>query len=120
MQGESDGMRGLGAVYQESFMRLLGRLKTDLQRKEIGFVIGRINAAPLNGPTATYWRQVRDVQVKLANDVPNGEWIDTDDFSTPDAGVHFPKDKYPALGARFATKSIELIGRIEAKSTKEH
>ena len=120
MQGESDGMRGLGAVYQESFMRLLGRLKTDLQRKEIGFVIGRINAAPLNGPTATFWRQVRDVQVKLANDVPNGEWIDTDDFSTPDAGVHFPKDKYPALGARFATKSIELIGRIEAKSAKEH
>ena len=101
-------------------MRLLGRLKTDLRRQEIGFVIGRINDAPLNGPTATFWRQVRNVQVKLANDVANGEWIDTDDFSSSDAGVHFPKDKYPAIGRRFATKSIELISRIEANSTKEH
>ena len=120
MQGESDGMRGLGAVYEESFLRLLTRLKTDLHRKEIGFVIGRINDSPLNGPTPAFWKQVRDAQVKLANDAPNGDWIDTDDFSSPDAGVHFPRDKYPALGARFATKCIELIGRIEAKSTKEH
>jgi hypothetical protein len=120
MQGESDGMRGLGAVYEESFLRLLGRLKTDLQRKEIGFVIGRINDAPLNGPTAAFWRQVRDVQVKLATNAPHGDWIDTDDFSSPDAGVHFPRDKYPAIGVRFATKSIELIGRIAAKSIKEH
>lgn len=120
MQGESDGMRGLGAVYEESFVRLLGRLEIDLRRKEIGFVIGRINDVPLNGPTAAYWRQVRAAQVKLANNAPNGDWIDTDEFSSPDAGVHFPKDKYPALGARFATKCIELLDRIEANSTEEH
>ena len=113
-------MRGLGAVYQESFMRLLGRLTTDLQRKEIGFVIGRINDVPLNGPTAAFWRQVRAEQVKLANDAPNGDWIDTDDFSSTDAGVHFPTDKYPPLGARFATKCIELLDRIEAKARKQH
>jgi hypothetical protein len=111
MQGESDGMRGLGGAYEESFLRLLGRLKTDLDRKDISFVIGRINDAHLKGPSAEHWRRVRDVQVKLAEDADRGAWIDTDDLSGPDDGVHFPREKYPALGQRFAAKAIELIDK---------
>ncbi len=119
MQGESDGMRGLGGVYEESFLRLLGRLKTDLDRKDISFVIGRINDAPLNGPSAEHWRRVRDVQVKLAEDADRGAWIDTDDFSEPGDGVHFPVKKYPALGSRFAAQAIELIRKRAASAANE-
>jgi hypothetical protein len=111
MQGESDGMRGLGGAYEESFLRLLGRLKTDLDRKDISFVIGRINDAHLKGPSAEHWRRVRDVQVKLAEDSDRGAWIETDDLNGPDDGVHFPREKYPALGQRFAAKAIELIDK---------
>jgi hypothetical protein len=108
MQGESDGKRGLGAVYEKSFLRLLGRLKTDLDRKDIGFVIGRINDSYMSEP---HWTATRDVQVKLAEDADHGIWVDTDDLSEPANGVHFPKESYPILGKRFAEKAIELINK---------
>ena len=111
MQGESDGMRGLGGAYEESFQRLLGRLKTDLDRKDISFVVGRINDAHLKGPSAKHWQQVRDVQVKLAEDADRGAWINTDDLNGPDNGIHFPRENYPVLGTRFADKAIELIDK---------
>jgi len=114
MQGESDGMRGLGEVYEESFLRLLGRLKTDMGWKEISFVIGRINSAHLKGTSAKYWLPVREAQVKLAEDADRGDWINTDDLSEPVAGVHFPKKNYPVLGSRFAAKAIDLLRKKSA------
>ncbi len=106
MQGESDGKRGLGPAYEKSFLRLLGRLKTDLGRKDVAFVIGRINDSYVSDPN---WKAMRDVQVKLAEDADHGEWIDTDDLSEPEHGVHFPKENYEKLGRRFAQKAITLI-----------
>jgi len=106
MQGESDGKRGLGPAYEKSFLRLLGRLKTDLGRKDVAFVIGRINDSYVSDPN---WKAMRDVQVKLAEDTDHGEWIDTDDLSEPEHGVHFPKENYEKLGRRFAEKAITLI-----------
>ena len=119
MQGESDGMRGLGPVYEESFLRLLGRLKTDLNLKDISFVIGRINDAHLQGPSAEHWQLVRNIQVKLAEGADSGAWIDTDDLNGPDDGVHFTKDNYPALGERFAAAAVELIDRNSGSELKE-
>ena len=106
MQGESDGGRGLGPVYEESFLRLLRRIKEDLERKDLGFVIGRINNSRMSDPN---WKAMRDAQVKLAEDTDHGEWIDTDDLSGPEHGVHFPKENYSKLGQRFAEKAIDLI-----------
>ena len=108
MQGESDGMRGLSPAYEKSFLRLLGRIKKDLNRKDIGFVIGRINDSHMSDPN---WKAMRDVQVKLAEDTDHGAWIDTDDLSEPEHGVHFPKESYQKLGQRFAEKAITLIRR---------
>ena len=106
MQGESDGGRGLGSVYEDSFRRLMDRLKTDLNRQDIGFVIGRINDSKVNDPN---WELVRDVQVKIAQNSSNGEWIDTDDLSGTEHGVHFPKRIIQRL-ASFAQKvTIDLI-----------
>ncbi len=112
MQGESDGKRGLGGVYEKSFLRLLGRMKTDLDRKDIGFVIGRINDSYMSDP---HWAAMRDVQVKLAENADHGAWVDTDDLSEPDDGVHFPKEKYPSLGNRLAGKAIDLIQQNNKK-----
>ena len=106
MQGESDGKRGLGPAYEKSFLRLLGRLKTDLGRKDVAFVIGRINDSYVSDPN---WTAMRKVLVKLAEDAEHGEWIDTDDLSEPEHGVHFPKENYEKLGRRFAQKAITLI-----------
>ncbi len=111
MQGESDAGRALGEVYADSFLRLVERLKTDLDREELNFVIGRISDARMSD---TGWTRVRDVQVKLAEDHANGAWIDTDDLNGGQAGVpggavHYPAEKAGVLGERFAAKAIELI-----------
>ena len=108
MQGESDGGRGLAPAYEKSFLRLLGRIKKDLGRKDIAFVIGRINDSKMSDPS---WTAMRKVLVKVAEDVEHGEWIDTDDLSEPEHGVHFPKENYPILGIRFAEKAITLISK---------
>ena len=106
MQGESDGKRGLGPSYEKSFLRLLGRIKKDLERKDIAFVVGRINDSRMSDPN---WTDMRKVLVRLAEDSEHGEWVDTDDLGESDHGVHFPKESYPVLGDRFACKAIELI-----------
>ena len=116
MQGESDGMRGLGPAYEKSFLRLLGRLKKDLNRKNVAFVIGRINDSHMSEPN---WKAMRDVQVKLAEDADHGAWIDTDDLSEPEHGVHFPKENYPKLGQRFAEKAVVLIRKGSAINSNE-
>ena len=108
MQGESDGGRGLAPAYEKSFLRLLGRIKKDLGRKNVAFVIGRINDAHMSDPN---WTAMRKVLVKLAENTEHGEWIDTDDLSEPEHGVHFPKESYPILGSRFAQKAITLISK---------
>ncbi|MDP6928951.1 MAG: sialate O-acetylesterase, partial [Planctomycetota bacterium] len=111
MQGESDGMRGLGPAYEKSFLRLLGRIKKDLNRKDVTFVIGRINDSHMRDPN---WKAMRDVQVKLAEDTDHGAWINTDDLSEPEHGVHFPGENYQKLGQRFAEKAIVLIRKGSA------
>ena len=106
MQGESDGGRGLAPAYEKSFLRMLNRIKNDLERKDVAFVIGRINDSRMSDPN---WTAMRKVLVKLAENTEHGEWIDTDDLSEPENGVHFPKESYPILGSRFAQKAITLI-----------
>ena len=106
MQGESDAGRGLAPAYEKSFLRLLNRIKKDLGRKDVAFVIGRINDSRMSDPN---WTAMRKVQVKLAENTEHGEWIDTDDLSEPENGVHFPQESYPILGSRFAQKAITLI-----------
>lgn len=116
MQGESDGGRGLAPAYEKSFLRLLGRIKKDLERKDIAFVVGRINDSRMSDPN---WTDMRKVQVELAENTEHGEWIDTDDLSDPEHGVHFPKENYEKLGRRFAQKAITLIRKKNAKKVNE-
>lgn len=110
MQGESDASRGWSEVYAENFMKLLNRLKTDLKRETIQFVIGRISDHNMQNPD---WTSMRVVQVKLAESHADGAWIDTDDLNGGEGatggGLHYTKAGSVTLGARFATKAIEKI-----------
>lgn len=107
MQGESDAGRALGDVYAQSFNRVLDRLKDDLGRDDISFVIGRISDASVGKS----WKEVRDAQMQLADDAEFGAWINTDDLNGPENKVHYPDPQYPVLGARFAEKAIQLVAK---------
>ena len=111
MQGESDAGKGRADVYAENFQKLLNRLKTDLKRETLPFVIGRISDHDMTNPK---WTSMREAQVKLAESHPDSAWIDTDDLNGGEAGVpggemHYPKAESVTLGVRFATKAIEMI-----------
>lgn len=121
MQGESDARKGTSEVYAESFMMLFNRLKSDLKRDDMKFVIGRLSDFDMKNQKSSHWTQMREVQVKLAEDHDEGDWINTDDLIDEDphaAGdLHYGKVASVKLGERFALKAIEMIERAE-KSNK--
>jgi hypothetical protein len=113
MQGERDAREQLADVYARSFHAILDQLKTDLKLDEVNFVIGRISDFDMQDKQYPHWTRIRQIQVKLAEDSPRGEWVDTDDLNggEPGAvggGLHYNKAGYVALGQRFAEKAIAL------------
>ena len=114
MQGESDAGKSRADVYAENFLKLLDRLKADLKRETLPFVIGRISDHDMENKKFPDWTKMRDVQVKLAESQADGGWIDTDDLNGGGAGapggdLHYPKAESEVLGARFAAKAIAMI-----------
>lgn len=106
MQGESDASRSLADSYEESFLKLISHLKSDLNVAHMNFVIGRISKWGLSTDKADGWIAMRDVQVKIADSHDEGAWVDTDDL---EGDLHYTKEASEQLGVRLAKKSIELI-----------
>jgi hypothetical protein len=122
MQGESDARKD-GAVYADSLKGLLDQLRTDLERKDLNFVIGRISDYD-NKKGFPEWDMVRKAEVDVAEADPNGAWVDTDDLNDGKNrkgaevknDLHYSVDGYKILGQRFADKSILLIKKKSGKS----
>ncbi len=115
MQGERDAKEGHGAVYARSFTRLIEQLKTDLQRKDLTFVIGRISDHGIkDGKEIPDWPVVREAQVKVAEADPLGAWVDTDDFNGANDSLHYNHPGYTKMGKRFAEEAIKLIKKTSS------
>lgn len=112
MQGEADS-RGDAAAYEEALLGILAQLETDLERKDINFVIGRLNTF---GKTDS-WNALRQVQVKVAESSPRGAWVDTDDLDGEKADLHHTPEGYRKLGERFGEKAAALV---KASMEKNH
>lgn len=109
IQGESDALKKKsGAYYKNVFKGILKGIKTDLKRTQLYFVIGRINDHKMDDP---HWKGIRDAQVELAEEDPNGQWVSSDDLNTRKGreDIHMTKEGYKILGKRFAEKAIALI-----------
>ena len=113
MQGERDAKMKRSDVYEKAFLKLLQQVEADVGKKDINFVIGRLSDhGDENIPD---WARMREIHVKLAEDSPRGEWVDTDDLNNKTRGpkswddLHLTRDGYKILGERFAEKAIELI-----------
>jgi hypothetical protein len=115
MQGERDAREKHGEVYADAMRGLIDQLATDLKRKEINFVIGRLSDFDMDNKRYPHWTMVRDAQVKVAEDDKRGAWVDTDDLNdkgTPDKvkhDLHYTKDGYKTLGKRFADAALALL-----------
>ena len=119
MQGERDAREKHGQVYADSFKGLLDQLRTDLGRKDINFVIGRLSDFDMDNKKYPHWTMVRKAQVAVAQADPRGAWVDTDDLNDKkDAktgktkhDLHYSGSGYKTLGKRFAEKAIDMINK---------
>ena len=116
MQGEADAACNQVGVYKESLDALLDRLRQDLDRNNIRFVLGRLSDYSLDTGRHPEWQAMRDLQVTYADASPLRAWVDTDDLNnkTDKAGnprndVHYTREGYEIFGRRLAEKAIELI-----------
>ena len=117
MQGERDARGKLGEVYERSLNGLYKQLCHDLNRKDINFIIGRLNDFDMNNETYPHWTMIRDIQVKVGKSNPRFDWIDTDDLNDGLSrtgkelknDLHMSAEGYKVMGKRFAEKAIQLI-----------
>jgi len=109
MQGERDAKEKHGTVYSESLKGLVKQLADDLNREDIHVVIGRINDFSMNNKSHPHWTNVREAQVEVAESLPKGAWVDTDDLNGPTNDIHATREGYKLLGERFAKQAIDLI-----------
>ena len=124
MQGENDSATNQVAVYEQSLKGLFKQLETDLGRKDINFVLGRLSDYSLDSGKHPQWQQMRELQVKFAEASPRGAWVNCDDLNNkirndkPFNDVHYTKDGYRIFGERLAEKSLSLIKKNSFVSTK--
>lgn len=71
-------------------------------------VIGRLSDHRKNDE---HWDGVRAAQVKVAEEDPRADWVDTDDLNGPNDGLHYNQAGYAELGKRFAQKTIALLNK---------
>ncbi len=111
MQGESDAMKHDWAeAYQANLTTLIVKVRSDFSTPNMPFVIGRINNSQHWGTPADN-TLVRNAQMKVASQVSNTSWINTDDISVwngkeqghsdPD---HYSSQGQIVLGTRFANQ----------------
>lgn len=108
MQGERDAKEQHAAVYAESLKGLIEQLRADLKRDDVTVVIGRLSDHRKNDE---HWDGVRAAQVKVAEEDPRADWVDTDDLNGPNDGLHYNQAGYAELGKRFAQKTIALLNK---------
>jgi len=119
MQGERDAREKHGEVYAASLRGLIEQLSTDLGRKDVNFVIGRISDFDMQDKTYPHWTMVRKAQVEVAEADPRGSWVDTDDLNDGKNSqgkdikddLHCSVEGYRILGERLAQKAIVLINK---------
>lgn len=117
MQGERDAREKLGAAYEKSLTGLYHQLSNDLKRKDINFIIGRLNDFDMLNEKYPHWVMIRNIQVKVAESNPGFGWIDTDDLNDGynrkgkeiKDDLHMSAEGYIIMGKLFADKSIQLI-----------
>ena len=117
MQGERDAKQQWGPVYAASLKGLYDQLSSDLKRKDINFVIGRLSDFDMANKRYRHWTMVRKAQVNVAESNPRFAWVNTDDLNDGlnrggkeiKNDLHYSAEGYKTLGKRFAESAIKLI-----------
>lgn len=109
MQGERDANEGLGEVYAASLKGLINQFRSDLERPDLHFIIGRLSDFDLDNSKYPDWTRVRKAQMHVARETDHTVWVNTDDLNGKQDKLHYTNEGYKQLGNRFARAAISLI-----------
>ena len=117
MQGEKDANEGNGEVYKAALKGLIQQLRTDMQRADINFVIGRLSDFDMDNSKYQDWTMIRDIQVEVAEEDSLADWVNTDDLNDgidsqgreQQDALHYSVEGYKTFGIRLAESAIDLI-----------
>jgi len=117
MQGEKDANEGNGEVYKAALKGLIQQLRSDMQRADIYFVIGRLSDFDMDNSKYQDWTMIREIQVEVADEDSLATWVNTDDLNDGinnkgnqvSNDLHSTPEGYKIFGTRLAESAIELI-----------
>ena len=114
MQGENDAKLSHGEVYKESLLGLMEQFKKDLNINNMNTIIGRLSDYDLENKKCPHWSMIRKIQMEIAEENNNTEWVNTDDLNDATANkkpnaLHYSKEGYVILGKRYADLAIKMI-----------
>ena len=117
MQGERDAKMAWGDVYEEALLGLYQQFSKDIGVDDVRFVNGRLSDFDMANQRYPHWTKIREIQVKVAEENPLFDWVDTDDLNDGknrggkpiSNDLHYSGEGYITLGKRFAEKSLALL-----------
>lgn len=117
MQGERDARMGWGAAYEAGLKGLVKQLEADLKPADLYVVIGRLSDYGVGNKSVSDWDVIREIQVKVAQDLPHGAWVDTDDLNDGvnrsgkriKNDLHYSAEGYKIFGKRMADAALGMI-----------
>jgi len=106
MQGERDArIAEAGVEYNDNLRTLIEALRRDLDRPELPFIMGRVNAPADRYPAL---EAVREAQVRAAESIPGVQLVNTDDLSMHNDNLHYDTEGVMEMGRRFAAAYLAL------------
>ncbi len=114
MQGEADTKDAdHWDAYEASLKTVIKKMRDDLKRPDMFFVVGRISDYA-ERPEGS--KKVRAALMSVAETDPRGAWVDTDDLNGKSDGLHYTGEGYKLLTERFAEKAIKFLSSAPVKN----
>lgn len=90
------------------------QFKKDLNINNMNTIIGRLSDYDLENKKCPHWSMIRKIQMEIAEENNNTEWVNTDDLNDATANkkpnaLHYSKEGYVILGKRYADLAIKMI-----------
>lgn len=117
MQGEQDARESTGNLYRASLEGLIRQFESDLGRKDLNCVIGRLSDFGIGNRDWPHWDSIRKCQQEVAESSNRFTWVNTDDLNDGinkrgkfvENELHYTKKGYQVFGNRLAKAAISLI-----------
>ncbi|MCA1801776.1 MAG: T9SS type A sorting domain-containing protein, partial [Rhodothermaceae bacterium] len=108
MQGESDAAAiEYATAYETNLKNLIQNIRADVGNSALNVILGRIGThLP---PSYSYKETVRRAQMKIADDDPLVNWVDTDDLPLDTDSIHLLADGVKTAGQRMAAAWLNQV-----------